>query len=244
MTKIDTRLGLDSTPEPNARQLQTLAKQLQRAQKYSYPTIKKDAYLWKQTGVAQVTQPPKKPFTENGLQRIGKILGVSVDSEQLHELSKDTENYLITKAIWESKPDSSAKIKAHLKTTKKLAEELANHLDHLDPEVYSALNSAYDDIDAFHLSIHRLYNTVGEMIENAFSKDAWVGGLANLPLMRYYNALTRFYEAITGKKARVSYNWVKNKDEHSSLEPSQFLLFVHTCIECIDRQEVPPLVNT
>ena len=169
---------------------------------------------------------------------------MSVDSKQLHELSKDTENYLITKAIWESKPDSSAKIKAHLKTTKKLAEKLANHLDDLDPEVYSTLNFACDDILAFHTSIHGFYNTVGEMLENTFSKNAWVGGLANLPLIRYYNDLARFYEAITGKKATVSYNWVKNKDQHSSLEPSQFLLFVHTCIECIDRQEATSSENT
>lgn len=68
LTKIDTRLGLDSTPKPNARQLQTLAKQLQRAQNFSRLArseeeskkayIKKPAYLWKQTGIIQATHPP------------------------------------------------------------------------------------------------------------------------------------------------------------------------------------------
>jgi len=253
LSKIDSQLGLKSEYSEE-RGLQRLAKQLQRAQKFSHLAkseeeakkvqAKKAAYLWKQTGIIQATQPHQEPLTQNDLQKIAETLNVPVDSERLRELTKETKAYLVTKAIWESKPDSSANIKARLKTTKELAEKLANHLDQLDPEVYSALNSAYDDIDAFHLSIHRLHNTVGEMLENAFSKDAWVGGLANLPLMRYYNALARFYETTTRKKATVSYNWVKNKDKNSSLEPSQFLLFVHTCIECIDRQKVPSRVNT
>lgn len=218
LSEIDKKLGLDKKPTSENTAKRNFARKLHRIFNAGYlKRSKKHQYELKRSGANVDFGSPAVEFDKEAVKDIVGRFGLE---SQLEDIFGATKNYLIDLEIWNAKALKPGELIERVKRVQGRAHRLASELDTLDHDTLVFITRKYGGLDTLHGHIHVFQNTLADAIDE-FTLGK--GGLADLPLSDYIQALKTIYENVTGKKAAVSFN----ADHQSSSPFFKFAYSIH-----------------